>query len=188
MACDNYTDVELLRLLQQNSEDAYTALFHRFNSLLYIHAYKKLQDPEEAKDVVQDVFTMLWQKRMDIPQVTNLAGYLYTCVHHKILDKFSQQQSASKYIRHLQQYLDTTDDHADGRARENQLAVIIEQEIAALPPKMREVFELSRKQHLSHKEIAEQLSISQETVKSQVKNALRVLRSKLDRMMSILFF
>lgn len=185
MACDNYTDAQLLHLLQQNSEAAYTELFHRYNSLLYIHAYKKLQHSEDAKDIVQDVFTMLWQKRMEMSQVTNLAGYLYTCVYYKILDKFTREQAVSKHVKDLQKFLDTAGGHADDLVRQNQLAAIIEKEIAALPLKMREVFELSRRQHLSHKEIAEHLNISQETVKSQVKNALRVLRSRLDRLMSI---
>ncbi len=56
---------------------------------------------------------------------------------------------------------------------------IIEKEIGALPPKMREVFELSRKENLSHKEIAEKLNLSEKTVKKQVNNSLKILRSKL---------
>jgi len=59
------------------------------------------------------------------------------------------------------------------------LADLIEKEIQALPSKMRQIFELSRKQYLSYKEIAEQLEISEHTVKSQVSNALRILKLKL---------
>ena len=55
----------------------------------------------------------------------------------------------------------------------------VEAEIAALPPKMREIFELSRKAHLTHRQIAEKLGLSEKTVKKQVNNSLKILRSKL---------
>ena len=59
------------------------------------------------------------------------------------------------------------------------MGTIIEKEIAELPAKMREVFELSRKQHFSHKQIAEKLEISEQTVSKHVANALRILRVRL---------
>jgi RNA polymerase sigma-70 factor (ECF subfamily) len=70
--------------------------------------------------------------------------------------------------------------------REKQLAAIIEREIAALPPKMREVFVLSRKEYLTHKEIAELLGISEQTVSKHVTNALKILRVKLGAVAYIL--
>jgi RNA polymerase sigma factor (sigma-70 family) len=63
--------------------------------------------------------------------------------------------------------------------REHQLSQLIEQEINQLPPKMREIFVLSRKHNLSHRQIAEQLDIAEPTVKKQVANALKILRTKL---------
>ncbi|MNL67317.1 RNA polymerase sigma factor [compost metagenome] len=67
------------------------------------------------------------------------------------------------------------------------MTAMIEKEIAALPQKMREVFELSRKQNLSHKEIAEQLGISEQTVSKQVTNALKILKTKLGLMLYLVF-
>ena len=174
-----YSDAELTGLLKLSDEHAFKEIYERYNSLLYIHAFKKLPNREEAKDVVQEVFSMIWDRREYIEVKINLAGYLYTCVHHKILDHFVHLKTADKYIDSLQHFLDENRYSTDHLIREKQLFEIIEREIAALPPKMRVVFELSRKDHLSHKEIAEQLGISEETVKSQVKNALKILRVKL---------
>jgi len=186
-AYSTYTNEELLSLLKQDDSAAYTTIFYRYNSLLYIHAYKKLRNAEEAKDVVQEIFATLWYKRAEIPYTSNFAGYLYTCIHHKVLDKIVHEKSVSKYTDHLQAFLITTYNDTDDLVRLNQLTEIIEKEIAALPIKMRQVFELSRKHYLSHKEIAEQLDISQETVKSQIKNALKILRVKLGSTI-IMFF
>ena len=64
---------------------------------------------------------------------------------------------------------------------------IIENEIANMPGKMREIFELSRKSHLSHREIAETLGISEKTVKNQVNNALKILRTRLGLLNYLIF-
>ncbi|MES2107968.1 MAG: sigma-70 family RNA polymerase sigma factor, partial [Bacteroidota bacterium] len=121
----------------------------------------------------------LWEKRETLTPQTNLSGYLYTAVRNRILDFVARQNVQSSYIGSLQTFMDQAENATDHLLRENQLTALIEKEIAALPPKMREVFELSRKAHLSHKEIAEQLGISEKTVKSQVNNALKILRVKL---------
>ncbi|MNY42390.1 RNA polymerase sigma factor [compost metagenome] len=63
--------------------------------------------------------------------------------------------------------------------REKQLKEIIEEEISALPARMQEIFRMSRFEQMSHKEIAEKLALSEQTVKDQVKKALRILRIKL---------
>ena len=64
---------------------------------------------------------------------------------------------------------------------------LIEKELAALPPKMREVFELSRKANLNYREIAEKLNISDNTVKKQMSNALKILRSRLGVVFDLFF-
>jgi RNA polymerase sigma-70 factor (family 1) len=144
-----------------------------------MHAYKKMHITEDAKDVVQEVFAMLWSKRSEFDVKSNLPGFLYTCLHHKILDLFSHQKVITKYTDFLQQYIVEGKNSTDELIRTKQLSAIIEREIAALPPKMREVFELSRKKQLTYKEIAEELDISEETVRGHVKNALRILRLRL---------
>ncbi|MDO7743049.1 MAG: sigma-70 region 4 domain-containing protein, partial [Pedobacter sp.] len=83
-------------------------------------------------------------------------------------------------------YIDHDFNYADHRIRERDLATIIEKEISCLPAKMREVFELSRKSHLSHKEIAILLDLSELTVRTQVKKALRILRLKLGLLIYLL--
>jgi RNA polymerase sigma-70 factor (ECF subfamily) len=65
---------------------------------------------------------------------------------------------------------------------------LIEKEIAALPPKMREVFELSRKANLNYREISEKLNISDNTVKKQMSNALKILRSRLGVLFDLFFY
>lgn len=177
----NVSDQELMALLRQGDEAAFTAIFHRYYGLLFIHAYKKLRDAEQAKDVVQDLFTALWVRRDNLSLANNnLAVYLYTAIRNRILDVIAHQQVRDKYIHSLQGFMDREQTGTDYRVRSIDLATLIKEEIAALPPKMKEVFEMSRYENLSHKEIAEKLELSELTVRTHVKKALRILRVRLN--------
>jgi RNA polymerase sigma-70 factor (ECF subfamily) len=187
-AYQSFTDQTLLTLLRQGDKDAYTVIYDRYKNLLYNHAYKKLGDPEEVKDVLQELFTNLWNKRVDIPVATNLSGYLYAGIRNRILNLLSHKEVENKYLTSIQQYTQQEDYSTDLVIREKEMADLIQKEIDQLPPKMREVFLLSRKENLSHHEIAEQLSISEQTVAKQVTNALRILRVRLGSFFLLLLF
>ncbi|MCJ8208837.1 RNA polymerase sigma-70 factor [Mucilaginibacter sp. RS28] len=178
-ALNTASDQELVSLLREGSEEAYAEIYNRYKWLLHTHAYKKLGDREAANDVIQELFAALWTKRQDIFLTTTLSAYLYTATRNRILNIIEHEKVESRYVDSLLVYANNYVASTDHLIRERQLMEIIEKEIAALPPKMREVFELSRKSHLSHKEIAEELSISEETVKKQIKNALKILRMRL---------
>jgi len=183
------SDNELIQLLKESDHAAYTEIYHRYFYLLYVHAYKKLRDENQAKDIVQDVFATLWFKRESDLQLTNLAGYLYTAVRNRIFDLFAHERVKSKYIDSLDSYLTNRNSvSTDYRIRETQLNAYIEKEIQALPPKMRQIFELSRKEHLSHKDIAEKLATSENNVSTQITNALRILRTKIGIIGLIFYF
>lgn len=178
-AYQSFNDQTLLTLLRQGDKDAYTVIYDRYKNLLYNHAYKKLGDPEEVKDVLQELFTTLWNKRVDIPVAMNLSGYLYAGIRNRILNLLSHKEVENKYLTSIKQFTQEGDYSTDLAIREKEMADLIQKEIDQLPPKMREVFLLSRKENLSHHEIAEQLSISEQTVAKQVTNALRILRVRL---------
>lgn len=178
----NYTtlqDHELALLIRQGDEASFAEIYNRFYGILYLHAHKRLRNEEEARDVIHELFASLWTKRESFEISTNLSGYLYSAIRNRILDMITHKKVEDKYIVSLQQYIDHDLNYADHRVRERDLAAVIEREISFLPPKMREVFELSRKSHLSHKEIAVLLGLSEQTVRTQVKKALRILRLKL---------
>lgn len=183
----SYTDQELTALLKQGDVAAFTEIYNRFFKVLFLHAVKRLRDEDEARDLVQELFSMLWTKRETAVVKTNLSNYLYTATRNGVFNFIAKQKVTTKYMKQLPSEIDEGVCITDHLARERQLTVIIEREIAALPEKMRIVFELSRKEGLSHKQIAERLGISEETVKSQVKNALKQLRVKLGLMVYLIY-
>ena len=95
------------------------------------------------------------------------------------LNRLKHFKIEAKYLEQVEHIIQHPSQLPDSRMREQDLKRVIEEGLNSLPPKMREVFELSRKQHKTHKEIAEQLNISDKTVKKQINNALRILKSKM---------
>jgi len=173
------TDPELVILLNKGDRLAFGQIYDRYKYILHAHAINKLRDREEARDIIQEVFTYLWSKHDVIDISGNLSGYLYGAVRHAILNKIIRKQVQDKYLDSLKAFSTQDNVLTDHRIRENQLREHIEKEISMLPPKMREVFELSRKEHLSHREIAWRLEISEQTVSKQITNALKILKLKL---------
>jgi len=183
----NLNDQELISLLKEGDEVAYTEIYNRYKRLLQNHACKKLGDFEEVKDVLQELFVNLWTKRAEIPETTNLSGYLYTAVRNRIFNILSHKQVVSKYVQSLQTFINEESYITDHLVREKEFSLLIQKEIDTLPIKMKQVFELSRKSGLSHKEIANQLSISEQTVSKQITNALRILKVKLGVLWILVF-
>lgn len=179
-----HTDSELLSLLCCDDHDAYTEIFHRYKSRLYLHACRLLKDREEAREIVQELFAALWNRRTDICIKTCLSGYLYTAVRNRVIKTISHKQVESAYFTSIREYFREGVAITDHRVREKELATAIEREINALPPRMRTVFNLSRKECLSHAEIAARLDLSSATVKKQVNNALKILRVKLSHFLT----
>jgi len=183
----SHSDQELIDLLKSGDQAAFTEIYNRYKNLLYIHIFKRLGDREETKDIIQELFSLLWHKRNELTLNASLSGYLYKSVRNRLINVIAHKKVQTSYLTSLQSVADQNSASTDSLLRENELMKLIDKEIAELPPKMREVFELSRKDNLSHKEIAAQLGISEKTVKKQVNNALKILRVKLG-LFVVLFF
>lgn len=172
------SDQELTDLLRLGNHAAFTEIYNRYVHVLLNHAYNQVREREEAKDIIHQVFTNLWFKRETMNISPNLAGVLYISTRNMVINRVVRQKVQNKYIDSVKHFVQHEAIVTDHLIREKQLAAIIEEEITRLPAKMREVFEMSRKANLSHREIAERLHISEQTVSKHVSNALKILRDK----------
>jgi RNA polymerase sigma-70 factor (family 1) len=181
-----YTDDELFLLLKERNHRAYAMIYERYWGMLFRYARRILQNDEESRDVVQDVFVMLWSKAETLEIQVSLSCFLYASTRNSILKLFQRGKVKANYLSSLEKFIEQNDT-ADHLVRNRELARRIEQEVAMLPPKMRAVFELSRRSHLSHREIATRMEISDKTVKKQMANALKILRLRLGTFFFLIF-
>jgi RNA polymerase sigma-70 factor (family 1) len=172
-------DVELVALLKAGEERAFTEAYDRYSMMHYYRVNQMLRDSEASKDIVQEIFMALWDKPQNIQENANLAGYLYVAGRNKVLKLIEKGRVRNDYIASIARFASEVSTATLDEIDEQAIAAIIEKEIQNLPSKMREVFELSRKANLSHKEIAEHLNISDKTVKKQINNVIKILKPKL---------
>ena len=173
------TDEQLLAMFKGGQRSAYEEIYRRYWTLLFGHARKMVQSDEDAKDMVQDVFSVFWLDGPTLELNTSLSAYLYSIVRYKVFNLIDRKKVRSDYLSLLDSFIKKNEYSGEYHLRAKQMEELIEKEIAALPQKMREVFELSRKANLNYREIAEKLNISDNTVKKQMSNALKILRSRL---------
>lgn len=174
-----YKDEELYSLLKKGDKNAFMEIFERYYNLLIIYTEKRIRNRAQAEDVVQEVYFSLWKRRDVIDIDTSLTGYLYRAVRYQLLDIFAKQKIEDKYIQSLQSHASSFSETTDYRVREKDISELINRQIDLLPTKMRKVFLLSRKENLTHREIAEVLGTTEENVSRHITRALRILRTKL---------
>jgi RNA polymerase sigma-70 factor (ECF subfamily) len=96
-----YTDAALLALIADGDNLAFAEVYRRYKSALFLHARRILGNDEEAKDVLQELFTTLWTRRSSIDLKTNLSAYLYASVRDRVFDIIAHRKIEEKYIASL---------------------------------------------------------------------------------------
>jgi len=176
------TDQELVHLLKSGDHRAFEEIYERNWGVLFFHALKMLNDEDEAKDVVQEVFIGFWNKSESFHIQSSLNAYLFSTTRNKVLNLIRDKKTRVGYIDLFSLYIDEHSDSILEQIAEKELFRAIEEVTQSLPEKMRLVFELSRREHLTHKVIAERLAISEGTVKRQISNALKYFRRGLNNL------
>jgi RNA polymerase sigma-70 factor (ECF subfamily) len=172
------TDPALLALLKQDNDEAFNEIYARYWDVVYAIACKKLNNREEAKDVVHDLFMVIWLKRHTLKITTTFIGYIYIILKNKLTDLNRRQTLRIKHDDELLKVNNETDHSLFEQFASKDTAQHLQLEIQNMPVGMRKVFLMSREEELSINEIAGRLSISSQTVKNQITNALKRLKSK----------
>lgn len=170
----------VLRLID-GDEDAFCELYAAYKNRLIYFAMRFLKSREYAEDVFQDAFTVIWQSRRFINPDVSFSAYLYTIVRNRLLN---QLRDLATEDRLKEQILSQAVDYSNDTSNEilaNDLKQLISNGLRQLTPRQREIFEMSREQQLSHREIAERLGISIYTVQESVSNSLKTLRAYLEK-------
>lgn len=167
-------------LIVQGDERAFSSFYELFWEPLYLYVFKVLQDQEEAMDVVQETFVAVWQQRHQVLLTHSISSYIYSIARYKAFSVIRKNIKQKDYLASLIDFFDQYAQTPEEIMISKQLQHLLDEQIDTLPPKMKEIFLLSREAQLSYKEIAEKLNISDKTVKKQISNSLKIIRMRLD--------
>ena len=187
--CPELSDMEIFEKFKNGSDAAFSEIYQRHWQRLYVHAYNMLDDEDEAKDIVQEIFTSFWLKGRGLDLKISLRTYFHSAVKNRILNMIEHNRIRNNYLNSLTDIL-FSHNNTELKLEEDERIKLIDQEILYLPTKMRVIFELRRTEEFSYKEIGEQLGISDKTVKKQINNAIKILKVKMlsSEIRALLFF
>ncbi len=172
-----HTDEQLLQQMADDDRRSFTLLYQRYWENLFITAAKALRGKDAAADVVQDVFLSLWNRRNELNIQGLLAAYLHTSVRYKCIHYIEKNITRRDYLVQLAEVaISASSPNAEINLQLKEMQQTINKTVAKMPPKMQEVYKLSRQEHLNYKEISDCMSISVETVKKHIQHALRLIR------------
>jgi len=173
-----YNEEELLRQLAEGSEAAFTAIFYRYRGRLYHYIFTITTSREMAEDTVHDVFLKIWNNREKLADINNMNAYLFRVCHNQAISGLRRMAKETLILSELRHETIPFLPDADP-ASQREIRASIQQAVNKLSPQQRQVFLLSRRDGLKHRQIAEQLGVSINTVKTHLAQALRFLREEI---------
>ena len=174
----DYTPKELLRLVSDGNDEAFRVLFKQYWPQVYGTGLHLTRSPEWAKDLAQDIFLKLWDNRHKLKEVEKVEAYIYVLSRNLIMDELRKKIFHPSNIEFLLEYADA-DASPQAGLECKELEGVLQEAVALLPGKMKEVFRLRRYEGLSHMEIAQKLGISVVSSRTYIVRATQVLRDRL---------
>lgn len=172
---------ELVLRLIDGDEDAFCELYAAYKNRLLYFAMKFVKSREFAEDIFQDAFTVVWQSRRFINPDASFSSYLYTIVRNRILNQIRDMANEDKLKEHILFHAVDSANETNNKILFDDLKDVLSRALEQLTPRQREVFNMSRDLQMSHKEIAEALGVSVNTVQEHISVSLKVIRAYLTK-------
>jgi len=169
---------QLLQTLKTGNKDSFTLLYQEYWSQVYNFSRLYLTTREAAEEVVQEVFVKVWETREFIREDDNFQVLLFIITRNLIFNQSRKNFNEDFYKMTVLSTLEQSYD-MEAEIEANNLREYIDQLISDLPPQRQLIFNMSRKENLSYKEIAAQLNISEKTVENQISSAIKFLKQNL---------
>jgi RNA polymerase sigma-70 factor (family 1) len=163
--------------LESGDPAAFESIYNLYWEEVYLSALKRVQDEDIAKEITQELFISLWEKREILRINESLQAYLHGAVKYRVINYFRSAITRDRYHNHMQsllgeQTINETESYYAVKAIKSTLDSILKK----MPERMRLIFSMSRFEQKSITEIADELNLSGQTVKNQLTSALKIIR------------
>jgi len=167
---------QLLNCIAQGDQQSYRIVFDHYWDQVYSTALVFTKSTEISKDLAQDIFVQIWMKKETLKNVSRFESYLYIITRNLIIDWLRKKVYVHENEEYLKNYFEETGYRPGQQLEFKELEQAVNQAISHLPPQQQTAFRLSRLQGLSHEEIALQMGISKQSVKSYIVRAIVQVR------------
>jgi RNA polymerase sigma-70 factor, ECF subfamily len=182
-----HTEKELVKKLKEGDSFAFEVLFYKYRNKIKGFALKIVPAQIDPEEIVQEVFVRVWLKKEAIDPEKDFQSYLFSIAKNLVLDHLKSAVNRKLYFvgEHFQK--DLVEEEGMEVSQSEETEDKLQKLINEIPERRREIFRLSRFEGLSYKQIAERLNISENTVDSQIRNALAFLRKEFRKIVVLAF-
>ena len=172
-------EFHLVKNLSKGNLLAFNTLYEEYSGRLYRFAFGYFKSEVEAEELVQEVFTTIWEKRADLKEELSFKSFLFTIAFNLIRKHFRTKAYMSEYLKTGMS--DDLDMQTSQKITYDSLYQFITELVNQLPARRKEIFIKSRFNGLTIKEISEEMKISHKTVENQLTDALKFIRTNLNK-------
>ncbi|MBX3257015.1 MAG: RNA polymerase sigma-70 factor [Chitinophagaceae bacterium] len=176
-----YNEPELLQALRQGSEHAFTVLYRHYSVPLYYNILSLVKDECMAEELLQDVFSKIWNQKASISIERSFSGYLFAAARNRVYDFFQQVNRDQVLHARIMTIASEAYDHIEQAIFAKENADLLRKAIDTLPPQRRRAFELCKLEGLTYRQASEEMGISLSTLKDHMVNALDAIRLYISR-------
>lgn len=177
----------VFELFKRGDSIAFEEIYNLYSHLIYRKVNRLCQDSEICSDIVQESFTKLFLNRQKIADSDGIFPYLYTISRRLAISSFRKSISEMEYQVYLEKHYDEKEQSLMEVIVSKDLSDKIQDVLESLPEQQAKVFKLNKIDDLSYKEIAEELGVSPHTVRNQIAMATKIIRFKLNKLLTLFF-
>jgi len=164
--------------LRNKDKGAFEYVYREYFTVLVSYSFRFVEFREDAEEIVQDIFIKFWDKCQALEPGSSVKNYLFRAARNSCINHLKHEKVKDNYRNYVIDFLERSSDPANDYPSTDKMQ-LVRAEIENLPPRCREIFNMSRFDGLKYQEIADHLGLSVKTVEVQMGKALRVLREKL---------
>lgn len=176
---ENISDNILAARIRHDDKIAFKAIYDRYNKKIYFYSLKYLGNSSEAEELVQSVFINVWENRGSLDPDNSIKNYIYKSAVNYIYNYLKKKAIRARFIESQIGKGETLSNLTYEEVFFHDLEKSINSIVGSLPSQQQKIFELSRYEGLTNKEIAGKLDISVRTVENQMYRALKIIRDSL---------
>ncbi len=173
------SDSIILRRLRRDDTKAFEILYNKYYLKVYNFIRSFIRDSNEAENILQEVFISIWETRHKMDEITQFGAILYQIAKNKSLNALRKEVNKKHYLEYLSATGSDSDSGTEFKIDYDEMEFFVRKFIRDLPDRRRDIFLCSFDEGLTYKEIAQKLSISENTVDTQIRNSLDVLRKNI---------
>lgn len=174
-------DNELVKRLIINDEVAFSELYAHYRSDLYAFCFTFIKSTDEVEDLIQEIFIYIWESRKSLKPELNFSSYIHTIARNRSFSYLRKVNVKDRIEKELYEKVIQNKEIIESDLIYKEYIIILKQTIYNLPPQRQRIFNMSRMDNLTHKEIAKELNISVYTVQEHISESLRVIKNQFSK-------